>query len=344
MKKLMFVLAMYYSLLLISCEVQPESQVTAPEIEKGEVALEIFSHSRRIEKITPLDESKHSGFITSELRSLLPALKNKRMRVKSNTNEPDTVFLLSEIPIYKEETSYSCIYTTGLMESENEDITPPDMNPIYKFTSTPLQPEMVIKKTTIKDGKITAYNANRDVLVSEPYADTNMKEFLDTLIHYVNLAETQESKAGVAPQRALVKSQLLNMKPPKGSKVTELSNGNILLEQELDDQTTATFTGKQMIPLKEGKLRSRTEITAQMDRTVRFELLQGTQLLERKRFFYSEREGLKNSAKIRGQALYNPEMIVNEFLEQSDDGLPVIRTIQEYYVTNKMVFHNLQNK
>lgn len=304
-------------------------------IEKGKVAVEIFSHSQSVSKIEFLNDTEYSDFISPEVISMISSNKQAIMRMRENrTTEIDTVFSLEEIPIYTERITSTHIYSSGIMESVTQDVTPDDKNPINTFTANPLPVEFKIKKTIVEDGMIKSFNGDGKLIQSKPYAQQDMKVFLDTLKYYIALSE----KVG-EPQRAKLETQLSKIKKqtiPSGAKIIELSNGNIVLEQPIDNRVS---TNGLRLKSNSEPLRARTELNPEMNKTIKFEVLKGKQLLERRTYFYSNKETLKNSKYTLNLPNENPEIIKSEILTFNSQGIPMIKCIQELYIRNQMIFH-----
>lgn len=305
------------------------------KIEKGEIAVEIFNHSQCVDKIEYLSTAKHPDFISPEIISMISSNKQAIMRMsKSRTNEIDTVFSLEEIPIYSERITSTRIYSSGIMESVSQDVTPEDKNPINTFTANPLPIEFTIKKTIVEDGTIKSFNGDGKLIQSKPYVQQDMKVFLDTLKHYVALSEKVKERQLVKSESQL--SKIKRQTIPAGAKIIELSNGNIILEQPIDNGVP--INGMRLKSNSE-PLRARTELNPEMNKTIKFEVLQGKQLLERRTYFYSNKEALKNSKYTLNLPNENPEMIKSETLTFNAQGIPVIKRTQELYIRNQMIFH-----
>ncbi|MDD3079974.1 MAG: hypothetical protein PHH37_12860 [Paludibacter sp.] len=320
---------------LNSCN-KDTTEISNSKVEKGELAVEIFTHSQCVDKIELLNETKHLDFISPEIILMVQSNKQAMMRIsKSSTNEIDTLFSLEEIPIYKEKVSTTRIYSSGTMESESEDITPDNMNPINTFTANPLPAEATIRKTVQEDGLIKSYNGEGKLIQSVPYEEQNMKSFLDTLKYYVAITEDsialQQVKSSQSQLRKIKQQSISN-----GLKIIELSNGNIVLEQLIE---SGSISNSIKIKSSQSPLRSRTELNAEMNKTIKFEILQGDQLLLRRSYFYSNKDALKNSKYTLNIPKENPELIKSEALFFNNKNIPMIKSTQEYYLRNQMVFH-----
>ena len=330
---LIFVYVIFFSLFFSSCN-KNIAEISGSKVEKGELAVEIFNHSQCVDKIEFLSDAKYPDFISPEIISIVQTNKQAMKRMNSNTSEIDTVFSLEEIPIYKEKITSTRIYSSGIMESESQDITPEDMNPINTFTANPLPLEATIKRTVQEDGQIKSYNGNGKLIQSVPYEEQNMRNFLDTLKHYVAIAE--DSGAIQHSKYQTQFSKIKRQKIPFGAKVTELSNGNVVLEQLLE---SSSVSNSMRIKSNQEPLRARTELNSDMNKTIKFEVLQGNQLLLRRSYFYSNKEALRNSKYTLNLPNENPEVIKSEALIFNAKGIPMIKNTQELYLRNQMVFH-----
>jgi len=301
----------------------------------GELAVEIFNHSQRVDKLEYLSIVKHPYFISPVLLSTVSTNKQAMLLMnKTQTSEYDTIYSLEEIPIYKESTSTTRIYSSGKMETEIQDITPDSLNPIITFTANPLPAEATIKKTLIEDGVIKAFNGDGKLINSLAYTEKNMKAFIDTLKYYVVLAEKVDTLESKSTEAQLNKS--LRKNAPAGSKIIKLSNGNVVLEQMIDNSANTTVT---RIRNNNEPLRSRTELNPEMNKTIKFEIFQGNQLLQQRSYIYSNNESLKNSKNALILSYENPEVIISESLIFDRKGIPMIKSTQEHYLRNQMVFH-----
>lgn len=325
-----------FSFMIASCN---NNDIEKPnnESKKGELAIEIFSHVQTLNKTEYINEFEHEDFLSAELISMISSNKQAKRQLKRiSDNEVDTVFSLEEIPIYSEQITKTRIYSSGVMESELSDITPEDKNPINSFMANPLPEESKIRKTIIVDGMINSYSSNGDLVYSVPYAEQNMKQFLDTLKYYVSLSVDTLKNSQISLKRRI--KSIEDQKVAQGIAVRELSNGNIVLEQYMDGKERLSSQRVSIMGSSE-RLKSRTELNPDMTKTISFELLQGNQLLERRRYTYSSNKLLRNSKSVQNLHSENPENIKTEVLILSKDGFPMIKTIQEHYLQNQILFH-----
>ena len=219
------------------------------------------------------------------------------------------------------------------MVTETQDITLEEENILNTMTATPLLPEQTIKKTVSKDGMLTSYDADGNILSSEPYEEPNMKPFLDSLKYYVDLAEKELSKQEVKSQSAFAKIKSCAM--PNRTNVWQMDDGNIVIEEIISNHSENGMRVKGV----DGQMRSRTITNPEMDKTLRFELYQGNQMVTRRTYQYNGSEKLKNLVKIKGSTIENPSGIISEVLFINERGIPRIRKTQEEYKQNQMIVH-----
>lgn len=219
------------------------------------------------------------------------------------------------------------------MFTEIKDITPEEENILNTMTATPLLPEQTIKRTESKDGMLISYGADGNILSSEPYEELDMKPFLDSLKYYVDLAEKESSRQSVKVQSSFAKIKSSAM--PEGMNVWQMDNGNIVIEEIINSSSENGMRVKSVA----GQMRSRTITNPEMDKTLRFELYQGNQMITRRTYQYNGSEKLINSVKIKGGTLENPSGIISEVLFVNERGIPKIRKTQEEYKQNQIIVH-----
>jgi len=299
-----------------------------------EVVVEMISQVKRVESVEFINSTDHAGFLTSELQTLISRDKNAMKRIsKATKDDTDTIYSLSEIPVVKEIISTNTIFASGKMITITRDITPEEENILNTMNATPLLPEQTIKKTEAKDGKLISYGSDGNILSSQPYEESDMRPFLDSLKYYVDLAEQENSKQSVKAQSpfAKIKSSVM----PAGMNVWQMENGNVVIEEIINNTAENGMRVKGI----NGQMRSRTITNPEMDKTLRFELYQGEQLISRRTYQYNGSEKLKNSAKIKGRAIENPSGIISEVLFVTDRGIPKIKKTQEEYKQNQIIVH-----
>jgi len=160
-----------------------------------------------------------------------------------------------------------------------------------------------------------------------------MKPFLDSLKYYVDLAEKESSKQSVKAQSTFAKIKSSTM--PAGTNVWQMDNGNVVIEEIINSSSENGMRVKGIV----GQMRSRTITNPEMDRTLRFELFQGSQMVSRRTYQYNGNEKLKNSVKMKGSAIENPSGIISEVLFVNERGIPKIRKTQEEYKQNQIIVH-----
>lgn len=327
------ILFAFLAILLASCNKENTGGLfqTADE----EVAVELFSHVKRVESVEFLNTSDYEEFLSPEVRSIISKDKQAMKRMNAATNDDiDTIFSLSEIPVIKEIVSKNIIYISGKMITETQDITLEEKNILNTMTATPLLPEQTIKKTVSKDGMLTSYGADNNILSKVPYEEQNMKPFLDSLKYYVDLAEQQESsKKSVKAQSSFEK--IKNSTIPVGMHIWQMDNGNVVIEEIINSSSVSSMRVKGV----SGQMRSRTFTNPEMDKTLRYELYQGNQLVTRRYYQYNGSEKLINSVRIKGNNIENPSAIISESLFVNDRGIPKIRKTQEQYKQNQIIVH-----
>jgi len=327
-----FLLFAFSAILLASCNNENTGGLFQTDDE--EVAIELLSHVKRVESVEFINDSEYEEFLTPKIRSMISKDRQAMKRVGSATNtDVDTIYSLSDIPVIKEIISKNIIYVSGEMLTETQDITLEEENILNTMTATPLLPEQTIKKTVSKDGMLTSYGADGNILSSEPYEEPNMKPFLDSLKYYVDLAEKELSKQEVKSQSAFAKIKSSAM--PNGTNVWQMDDGNIVIEEIISNHSENGMRVKGV----DGQMRSRTITNPEMDKTLRFELYQGNQMVTRRTYQYNGSEKLKNSVKIKGSTIENPSGIISEVLFINERGIPRIRKTQEEYKQNQMIVH-----
>lgn len=306
-----------------------------PEIDlkkDREIAMEVYSHSTVIDQFEYLQSGVHDEFLHPEILSQLdkdPFLKQK-LRV-SSTEESDTIFSYDEIPQIRESTSYTCIYQDGTLESSIDHLTPFAANTVFQLNENPPSEKTRISKTIIENGYLKIYNNEGELITQESYPVSDMKEFLDTMKMYVQLSkenvnEDEENNAQII--RASVKNN------NKGINISRLPNGNVVLEFSLQEMP-AEMTGLCKVP---DILNSRTELSEDMSKTLKFELFNGEYLIQRKVYTYNNRENLRNfhHDEVIGE---NPEFIESESLMLNSKGFPVLHHTKEFFNQNQTYYY-----
>ena len=183
-----------------------------------------------MESIEYLNDTEFKEFLTSDMRVLVSNNMQaaKRMRVRSE-EAIDTVYSLSEIPSVKEVETVNTIYDTGIMETSITDLTKEEEDVLNSMTEIPLKPEERIKRTEIKNGKITSYNADGVVLFTNNYEDPDMSDLVDTLEYYANIESQEPAVQQIKPINALSKARRQFV----GANVVQLGDGNILVEENI---------------------------------------------------------------------------------------------------------------
>jgi hypothetical protein len=307
-----------------------DQEILKPEENAGEKAIEVLNHMTIIEQNENLNIVGHKDFVSEELLQAYASNPGFIQKVKSAANQdPDTLFSYDEIPLVRETESKTLIFSDGRSETYIEDLTPFDVNPVNFLSETPDSDSARISRTIIKNGVLSVYNKAGQLITSEEYPENDYTEFLDTIKVYLAMAllNTQQSVNRASKVQALKKNL------PDGSVIQELSNGNLIYEVKLDNQSS----GNQGLAKIQGTLTGRTELDPDLNRTLSFELFQGSNLIHRKVFSYGTNEKL-NSFFNNKMVAQNPELIESQTLIINSRGLPVIRHIREFYSQNQTLY------
>jgi hypothetical protein len=302
----------------------------------NQIAMEVKCHYTLTEKMVYLNELEHPDFLTPELTNII--LKDHFLHARAKKTDPDSdsIFSFSEIPFITEIKSDTKIYFSGKSDIIIDDLTPVGVNPLYLLSENPTDESTRIRRTLIKDGLMIAYNGRGEKVVCSTYELPDMKEFIDTLTVYLNNIKQETDPTALLKVRSLY-AGLIQTHPKIN--ILKSPDGNIILETE-----TVTDSGSilsQSTFSTSDKLRSVTELDPEMNKTLRFELYQGNQLLERRIFTYAylqEFQGLYKGKMI----IENPMTIENEKLTFNSDGKPMLRKSSQYFVQNQIIFHTKQ--
>jgi hypothetical protein len=304
-----------------------------------QIAMEVKCHYTLTEKMVYLNEQEHPDFLTPELTNMI--LKDHFLHARAKKTDPDSdsIFSFSEIPFITEIKSDTKIYFSGKSDIIIDDLTPVGVNPLYLLSENPTDESTRIRRTLIKDGLMIIYNGRGEKVVCSTYELPDMKEFIDTLTVYLNNMKQESDPTALLKVRSFYAG--LFQTHPKIN-ILKSPEGNIILETETGTGTDSESILSLSTFSNSDKLRSVTELDPEMNKTLRFELYQGNQLLERRIFTYAylqEYQGLYKGKMI----IENPMTIENEKLTFNSDGKPMLRKSSQYFVQNQIIFYTKQN-
>jgi len=309
-------------------ELQPEVS-----IEKHDIAMEVNTHVTLIDQTEYLQEGLHDDFLTHEVTDIVnqqPFLKQK-MKRDDNSPDVDTIFSYDEIPLIKETKNCTRIFTDGSMESVTEYLTPLSENLIFQLTETPIPDKSRIALTTQKDGMLTAYNAASEILMQEAFPVSDMRDFIDTIKVYVKkMSQEEPDKANKLRSKIKSFKQYLTT----GSNIHALSNGNLIVESPIDNEHNRF----NIYPGIKGILKSRIELNPEMTKTLQYDIFQGDNLIQRKKYTYNPNKNLMNLHHNK-EICENPETIETLTLILNPKGYPVIRHSKEFYKMNQTLYY-----
>lgn len=319
---------LFLCILLISCQETIDVPITAS---RSKIAMEIFTHTQTIEEQAYLNSIKHPDFISQNLQNLVVDDEFSLRMFKAPAEELfDTVFSIEEIPVFSELSTITRIYENGSSDVEINDLTPEGINPTSNFYETPQDIEDKIVKTVIEGGRMITYNSGGRVLVNEPYDQENFTQFLDTLKFY--LKKVQEDS-----ERQYVRSlnYLMNYTQNNGGslKYQILESGEVELQQEFSMEEKVNDL------IQNTRVFVKTTLDPTMSRTMRSEIRNGEQLIQKKTYHYSDKEELRNSIYKKNGYGENPQKIETQTLIFNMWGKPVIRKVSETYLRNQSFFY-----
>lgn len=319
MKNLIKLFAVVILILQWSCQNEDRLDPTAGDPPLSAVIMEMELHQTTVDEYILLNEEQHAEFMSAELRSLIKVKSVPGNKVRS-FDETDTIFSYHEIPLIKETKTNFLIFEDGSSEMLHEDITPDGINPLYTLTETPPGDDMILSRTHLKEGRLKVYDRNNALLVDESYPEENMKSFVDSVLNLVSSTNNPQ-KIGVAADVSL-----------PGITTIRLSDGTVQLEQYLSSMPTVASAIAGSEPIK-----AVAQMNEDMNKTLKFELYSGHQLIHRKKFEYDDTVLLKNF--IDGKEVSaNPHRIESETIQLSDEGIPVVYTTTTVYHRNQIRF------
>lgn len=318
-----------FFLIYIGCnnDLQPDVSTS-----RHDIAMEMLTHVILIDQTEYLQEGLHDDFLTREVTAIINQhafLKQKMKR--DETLEPDTVFSYDEIPLIKETKNCTRIFTDGTMESITEFLTPLTENLVFQLMETPVSGKSRIAMTSQKDGMITAYNAAGEILMQEPFPESDMQDFLDTMKIYV-LKLNHDEPGKLNKMKSRIKAFKQNSTTQ--CNIYDLPNGNVLVESPVKNvhSISRIYSGVN------GILKSRIELNPEMTKTLQFELFQGNNLIQRKKYTYNSNKNLMNLHHNK-VICENPQSIETYTLTTNTKGYPVIRHSKEFYKTNQTFYY-----
>lgn len=324
-------------IIVVSCGVMLSCKSNEPDIspektEEQHIAIEMYTHSTTINQIEYLQVGLHDEYLHPEVIARLNSDAFLRQRLSAPFLEKsDTIFSYDEIPLVKESKSYTCISRDGAWQSSTEHLTPFETNAAYQLNANAPPEESRIFKTVVKDGHIKIYNHLDELIVEDLFPVVNMKTFLDTMKVYVQLNIKKVLNRAVDNTQIISK---LKRQLPQSSKISQLANGHVMLESTLEELPGKTNGSPRM----SGIIRSRTELSEDMTKTMKFELFQGEYLIQRKIYSYNGKTTLCNFC-YDDIVSENPATIESESLMLNSKGYPVLHHTKEYFQRNQTYYY-----
>jgi len=285
--------------MLISCSQDAPQDITT---DKREIAMEIFTHVTLIDQTEYLQEGLHDDFLSPDVVAMLeknPFL-NRKMK-GSLPVESDTVFTYDEIPLIKETKTCLRIFVDGSSENRTEFLTPFADNIVYRLTAAPVPEKSRIALTIVKDGLLSAYNADGDLLLQETFPESDMRDFLDTMKFYVMR---------------------------DGAVRTDIRE-----RHSANEEHNISLTSK-----IKGVVKARVELNPEMNKILQYELYKGNNLIQRKKFTYSDNQCLANWHK-GNKICDNPASVETYTLVMNGNVKPVIRHSKEVFKRNQTYYY-----
>jgi len=334
--KNLFVRCNYYiiicSLCLLSSCSNSDAEFSSPNQRDKNIAMEVYTHSTVIDQAEYLQIGLHDEFLHPEIVAQLDSDPFLRQRLRNSATEAnDTIFSYDEIPLVREVKSYTCIFSDGTLQSTTDYPTSFEANTLYQLNENPPSEATRISRTVEKDGSLKMYNTRGELIAEELFPVTGMKEFIDTMKIYV-----QKCKEKFVDNEV---TNVMNLpgagkKLPAGCSISRLSNGNMILELDLQSIAPETMSD----PRISGVLKSRTEMSEDMTKTLKFELFRGDYLIQRKKYVYNDKSVLRNIY-LDGFLNENPESIESESLMLNSKGFPVLHHTKEFFYRNQTFYH-----
>ncbi|MPM64868.1 hypothetical protein SDC9_111759 [bioreactor metagenome] len=126
----------------------------------------------------------------------------------------------------------------------------------------------------------------------------------------------------------------MKKKLPVGSRISRLPNGHVLMEIRLKSLPKEM----KFLSWASGFLKSRTELSEDMTKILKFELFHGDYLVQRKVYAYNDKVALRNfhHNDVVGSS---PESIECEYIMLDSKGLPVLHHTKEFFYRNQIYYH-----
>jgi hypothetical protein len=283
----------------VSCSQDAPQDIT---LDKREIAMEVFSHATLIDQTEYLQEGLHDDFLSPDVVAML--VKNPFLYRKMKGTHPvesDTVFTYDEIPLIRETNTFTRIFVDGACETRTEFLTPLADNIVYGLTTAPVPEKSRIALTIVKDGLLSAYNADGDLLLQETFTESNMSEFLDTMRVYIM-------------NEAVVRADVCAM-------------------HSANEEHNISLTSK-----IKGVVKTRVELNPEMNKILQYELYHGNNLIQRKKFTYSDNQCLANWHK-GNKICDNPASVETYTLVMNGNVKPVIRHSKEVFKRNQTYYY-----
>lgn len=305
----------------MACKPNADEDITQQNHE--EVAVEIETHSTSVNQTYTLSYDEEEAFKSGNLPAFLTADLNESLKVRSTTNSGDTIFSFDEIPVIRESLTKTIIFRNGTSECTYEDLTSEEMNIMTNLTETPVPDSARIARTVVKDGFMSIYDKTGRLVSRESYPEANYTEFLDTLKFYLKMNETVIQSSGA------MKINALRKRLPPNVNMEVLDNGHVVYEMNVNQQQGNAEQSK-----IQSNVKCRTEIDPDLNRTISFEMFEGSKLIHKKTYQYSESKKLMNIAgnNILG---YNPEKIETYSLVINANGKPAVKHTREFFKQNQ---------
>lgn len=331
-----------------SCKKYEDSAIITNSSEA--LAVEIISRCQTEISNDFINRLDYGDFISPEVEQAMVKSRvyaSRGVGTRSvDDSEIDTFYYSEQIPVCEDLYQQTKIYSDGQTEVSCENNIDIEGNPMLTFYDSPIDLDQFIAKMEIKDGHKKCYNKSGVLILSEPAELPDMKEYVEQLQYYVEQAQ-QETKSRSGSKRDIewLRSKM-QVQPQTRSgepvyyKIEQLANGNVLLEQEMLDIGYSSS-----LPLarsnSSGKLITRTELSPDISRTMKYELLEDGKLVERRKYMYSDFNPKTRSMYLPmsdGTDL-NPEQIITEKLVIMHDGTPMVQVRTENFQQNQVIFH-----
>jgi hypothetical protein len=317
--------------LLIACNTSDPEISIIDRIDK-KIAMEVYTHSSVIDQTEYLQTGLHDDFLHPDIVARLNHDTFLQQKLNAATmEENDTIFSYEEIPLVKESKTYCCIFQDGTLQSSTDHLTPFQDNTLFQLNENPPSEATRISKTVVKDGLMKLYNVKGDLIAEELFPVSNMKDFLDTMKVCLHNVEIQRAVKEAARVRDIGR---IRKKLPEECKISQLSNGHVVLELALQSMPAVTKN----LSIMSGVFKSKTELSEDMTRTLKFELFRGDYLVQRKTYAYSDKAPHCNYH-FNDVISENPESIESEQIILNANGFPVLHHSKEFFHRNQFFYY-----